>query len=56
MGGDFQSFLCALYNQIISIHTTRVGGDALLALFAKFYLISIHTTRVGGDLGDSKIH
>ena len=35
---------------MISIHTTRVGGDCVLFKhMCKFVWISIHTTRVGGD-------
>ena len=35
---------------MISIHTTRVGGDQeFFDAYAKAYEISIHTTRVGGD-------
>ena len=41
-------FLCFLI--IISIHTTRVGGDSLSSsMIYCFIFISIHTTRVGGD-------
>ena len=39
----------------ISIHTTRVGGDAIKDRLIRQKQISIHTTRVGGDfylLGD----
>ena len=39
---------------MISIHTTRVGGDVMLLFINFSFLISIHTTRVGGDRnGDS---
>ena len=35
---------------LISIHTTRVGGDGELQQHMKMQEnISIHTTRVGGD-------
>ena len=34
----------------ISIHTTRVGGDAVRDKILSVAKISIHTTRVGGDI------
>ena len=34
---------------IISIHTTRVGGDYQQEYYIVSISISIHTTRVGGD-------
>ena len=35
---------------MISIHSTRVGGDPFIVLSSVSSLISIHSTRVGGDL------
>ena len=39
-----------IIQRVISIHTTRVGGDiASFLTTSNFFFISIHTTRVGGD-------
>ena len=48
MGGDLTANLYWLL-ALISIHTTRVGGDDKLKTTKNQLAISIHTTRVGGD-------
>ena len=52
MEGDVQSALCALSNQIISIHTLRMVGDFHgLGGIVPCLAISIHTLRMEGDAG-----
>ena len=38
-----------LYNNIISIHSARVGGDEDMKPSSSALIISIHSARVGGD-------
>ena len=35
--------------ELISIHTTHVGGDSAVCIILNTMTISIHTTHVGGD-------
>ena len=52
MGGDDIPKAKTLIEEMISIHTTRVGGDRYSDDDKDFKDISIHTTRVGGDCSD----
>ena len=51
MGGDAILLHQVFFSLLISIHTTRVGGDIMVRLTLLNLKISIHTTRVGGDTG-----